>query len=471
MQEPARIAIDLGAESCRVSLLRWNGVTPDIQIVHRIPNGPVHRDSSLHWPIDTLLSGLEEGLRKAAHAAPEGIASISADSWGVDYVRLAPNGAALQAPFCYRDERTVATKEAADRLIEPFHLYQRTGALPLRINTVYQLLADPAAGIDPAAPWVMMPEFVLHWLGGRRVSEYTHATHTGLVDLKTGDWDRDLFRLLDLSIDAAPPIVPSGTAIGPLQGPLAQLDAFRNTQLIVPACHDTASAIAGIPASLDSTAYISSGTWSLVGTLTPVPVTTRIAFDSGYTNLGAATGDLLFHSLINSMWVLKQCMDGWAAQARPWAIEDIVRQAAEIETTAVLDMDAESLMLDSQMPQRINAELTRHGFDPVPDVAGNEPVFARIIFESLALRYASALLNLEKMLGRSLQRIHMLGGANRNKLLVRLTEQRTGLPVEIGQTESTTIGNFAVQLAASEAGGHRPTPESIRQWAARLCRN
>ena len=472
MQEPARVAIDLGAESCRVSLLRFVGGKPGIEVVHRIPNGPVHRGNSLHWPIETIVAGIEEGLRKAAQAAPEGIASIGADSWGVDYVRLAPDGKPLREPFCYRDERTVASKDAADLIIPPFEIYQRTGAIPLRLNTVYQLLADPAAGIDPAVPWLMMPEFILHWLGARRVSEYTIATHTGLVDLKTGDWSPEVFSALNIPIEAAPPIVRAGTVVGKLRGPLAALDAFRETELIAPACHDTASAIAGIPRNLASTAYISSGTWSLVGTLTTAPVTTRVAFDSGYTNLGAATGDLLFHSLINSMWVLKQCMDGWAAEGRPWKIEEIVRQAAEHNlSTGLIDMDAETLMLDTGMPARINSELARLGFDPIPDVAGNEPIFARVIFESLSVRYAAALASLENMLGRKLTAIHMLGGANRNRLLVELTEQRTGLPIEIGETESTTIGSFAVQMAASEAGGQPIRPESVRQWARQLCQH
>jgi len=469
MPEPARIAIDLGAESCRVSLLRWPGGKPSIQVVHRIPNGPVHRGKSLHWPLADILAGLQDGLRKAAELAPEGIASISADGWGVDYVRLAPDGSALREPFCYRDERTVVTKEAADRIVPPFDLFQRTGALPHRINTVYQLLADPSAQIDPAAPWISFPDYILYWLGGRRVTEYTHATHTGLVSLKTGNWDSELFQQLGLSLQAAPPIVHAGEVVGRLKGPLAALDAFRETQLIAPATHDTAGAIAGIPASLDSAAYISSGTWSLAGAVIAAPVTTRHAFDAGYTNLGAATGGLLFHSLINSMWVLKQCMDAWAAQGRPWSIESLVHESSTRTTTGVLDMDAEALMLDTGMPDRINKELARRGFDAIPDVPGNEPLFARTIFESLALRYAAAIANLEKMLSRKLHRIHMIGGATRNKLLVYLTEQRTGLSVEIGETESATIGSLAIQLAAADSNGQPITPESVRKWSARLC--
>ena len=480
MQEPARIAIDLGAESCRVSLLRWIGGEPQIAVVHRIPNGPVHQGGSLHWSLTGILAGLEEGLRKAAAAAPEGIASIGADSWSVDYVRLGPGGKMLREPFCYRDQRTVATREAADRIISSLDIYRRTGAYPLNLNTVYQLMADPAAGpegksdkIDARAPWVMMPEFVLYWLSGKRAAEYTNASHTGLLSLQTGTWDADLFAMLGLKVEAAPPLIATGTVLGPIQGPLKDLDAFRNTLIIAPATHDTASAIAGIPGDLSAAAYISSGTWSLLGAVIQASVTTRPAFDAGYTNIGAAAGGLLFHSLINSMWVLKQCMDAWEATGRAWKIEDLVQKAAECNSdaaTGVLDMDAPPLMLDTDMPQRINGELKRLGFDEIPDVPGNEPVFARTIFESLARRYASATANLEKLLGRKLERIHMIGGATRNKLLVQLTEQYTGLKVEIGETESSTVGNLAAQLAASEAGGGAVTAAAIRKWAAILCR-
>jgi rhamnulokinase len=445
---------------------------PAVEVIHRIANGPKHRGASLYWSLTEILAGLEEGLRKAAAAAPEGIASIGVDSWSVDYVRIAPDGAMQCEPFCYRDERTVKSKQAADAIISSFDIYQRTGAYPLNLNTVYQLMADPEAGIDRRAPWAMFPEFVLYWLSGRRVGEYTNASHTGLVNLKTGTWDAELFEMLGLVVDAAPPLMPTGTVLGPITGPLAALDAFRATQIVAPATHDTASAIAGIATDLSSAAYISSGTWSLVGTITQTPVTSRHAFDAGYTNIGAAGGGLLFHSLINSMWLLKQCMDTWAAAGRAWPIEKLVQEAAACNSaTGVLDMDAPTLMLDSDMPQRINSELTRLGFEAIPDVAGNEPIFARTIFESLALRYASALANLEKMLGRKLDRIHMIGGATRNKLLIELTEKQTGLKVEIGETESSTVGSLAIQLAASEAGGERVTPAAIRKWAKVLCQD
>lgn len=471
MPEPARIAIDLGAESCRVSLLRWRADGPCIEIVHRIANGPVHRGRQMHWPLDTILAGIETGLRKAAAIATEGVASIAVDSWSVDYVRLAADGKPLGQPFCYRDERTEPVKQATDKIISPRELYARTGVLPHRINTIYQLLADQNGGIEAGAPWAMLPEFVLHWLGGRRVAEHTNASHTGLVNLETGQWDGELFRELGLSLEAAPPIVRAGTVVGKLAGPLAQLPALEGALLIAPACHDTASAVAGIPTSLDGTLYICSGTWSLVGSVVGSAVTNVDAFTARYTNLGAAGGGVLFHSLVNGMWLVKQCMEAWAADGRTWKIEDLVAQAAQAGFPGIIDVDAEPLLLDSDMPERINHQLWRRRWSTIPDVAGNEPVFARVIFESLADRYSFALTSLENLLGRRLERIHILGGASRNKLLTELTGERTHRPVEIGHPESSTIGNFAVQMAASETDGGAVTREKIREWAGvlRLC--
>ena len=470
LEQRARVAIDLGAESCRVSLLHWRNELPQIELIHRIPNGPAHRGTSLRWPLSTILAGLEDGLRKAAAAAPEGIASIAVDGWAVDYVRLGTDGTPLGEPFCYRDERTVATKETADAIASPESLFQRTGAQPLRINTLYQLMADPASGVDAHAPWVCLPEYVLHWLGGRRVAEYTNATHTGLVDIETGDWSSTLFQQLGLSLQAAPPIVPAGSVLGRMKGPLAELAAYRDTELIAPACHDTASAIAGIPTSLDSTAYICSGTWSLVGTVVHQPVNAPEAMQARYTNQGAAAGGFCFHTNVNGMWLIKQCMDAWSAAGRSWTIETLVQKAAVCKTHGIIDVDAEPLLLDGNMPERINHELALRGLHPIPDIAGNEPNFARVIFESLASRYATALAHLEHMLGRRLDRIHVLGGGSRNKLLIQLTAERTGLPVEAGEAESSTIGNFAVQLASGDARGLAIDPGSVRKWAARLCK-
>ena len=471
IDQRARVAIDLGAESCRVSLLRWCEGRPQIEVVHRIANGPAQRGSSLRWPLDAILAGVEEGLSKAALAAPEGIASIAVDGWAVDYVRLGDNGKPLAEPHCYRDERTVSSKLKADGVAAPEMLFARTGAQPLRINTLYQLLADPECSIDSNAHWVCLPEYVLHWLGGLRVAEYTNATHTGLVDIRTGNWCTDIFELLGIPIESAPPIVAAGSEAGRVRGPLAELDAFRETALIAPACHDTASAIAGIATKLDGCAYVSSGTWSLVGTVVKEAICTPAAMHARYTNQGAAAGGFCFHTNVNGMWMVKQCMEAWATDGRDWSIDELVRQAAARRAPEkLIDVDAEPLLLAGEMPSRINRELEQRGLRQIEDVAGNEPEFARLIFESLAARYAAALENLEQMLGRKLERIHILGGGSRNRLLTELTAQRTGLPVETGNAESSTIGNFAVQLATSENRGDLDA-EDLRRWSALLSRN
>jgi rhamnulokinase len=464
----ARVAIDLGAESCRVSLLRWNGATPGIQLVHRIPNGPVHTDGALRWPFDEILRGLDGGLRKAAAAAPEGIASIAVDGWAVDYVRLGSDGQPLANPFCYRDERTVATKERADKLAPPERLFRVAGAHPLRINTVYQLLADRVSGIDPHAPWVNLPEYVLHWLGGRREAEYTNATHSGLVDLTTGDWSQDILSLLQIPADSLPPIVSTGTIVGRVTGPLGELRAFRDTQLIVPACHDTASAIAGIPTDLDGTAYICSGTWSLVGTLIQSPITSKEALRAGFTNQGAAGGGFCFHTNVNGMWILKQCMESWKRAGRAWDLRELIARAAECDCACVVPVDAAPLLLDGDMPERLNDELRKLGCETIENRADNEPKLARMIFESLAARYKSAIASLEQILGTSIRRIHILGGGTQNQLLTQLTARHTGLPVETGNVESSTIGNFAVQMAVGESRDGLLRRDSLLQWAKAL---
>lgn len=463
----ARVAIDLGAESCRVSLLRWREGQPVIELIHRIPNAPVHIDGSLCWPLDAILAGLDEGLRKAAQTATEGVASIAVDGWAVDYVRLNEHGELMRPPFCYRDERTIAAKEAADRLVSPHSMFAQTGAQPMRINTVYQLLADKTA--DAHAPWVCLPEYVMVRLGGRRVAEYTNATHTGLVDIETGDWSEPLLELLDIPKDALPPIVPVGTVIGKLKGPLTELAAFRDTELIGPACHDTASAIAGICTPLGHTAYICSGTWSLVGTLIDTPFTTQEAMDAGFTNQGAAGGGFCFHTNVNGMWILKQCLEGWRREGRTWELQALIAQAAAVEKIpGIVPVDAPSLLLDGDMPARLNEQLRLAGCAEIPDRAGHEPIFARVIFESLASRYASALQSLEKMLGCGLKRVHILGGGSLNPLLTRLTAEYTGLPVETGHAESSTVGNFAIQLASSAAQGGPLRREAVQSWARRL---
>jgi rhamnulokinase len=264
--------------------------------------------------------------------------------------------------------------------------------------------------------------------------------------------------------------VQSGTVVGKVHGALASLDAFRDTELIAPACHDTASAIAGIPTDPGDAAYICSGTWSLVGTLTDAAITSKDVMEAGFTNQGAASGGFCFHTNVNGMWILKQCLESWRKDGRPFDIETLIAQAAEFDRfPGVVPVDEASLLLDGDMPARLNEQLRRNGCGVVDDIAGNEPMFTRIIFESLANRYASALIKLQQILGRRLNRVHILGGGSRNRLLTRLTAEKTGLKVETGSAESSTIGNFAVQLASTETDGGPLKAEAVRRWASMLC--
>jgi rhamnulokinase len=455
----ALIAIDLGAESCRVSLLRWIDGKPRVQMIHRFPNSAIESPQGLRWDLEKFCAEIQSALRQCAQIATEGIASIAVDGWSVDYVRLAPNGKPLHQPFCYRDPRTEAIETQVHSHLDRDRLYAFTGTAQLRINTLYQLLADAAAGVPADAPWVMLPEYILYWLGGERVGEWTNATHTGLVELSKKDWCGPVFDELKLSRSAAPKLVPAGTVVGQLKGPLADLPALANTKLIAAACHDTASAVAGIPASGDDWAYLSSGTWSLIGAVIDAPHATPATRAAGFTNIGAVNG-LCFHKLINGLWLLRQSMEQWASEGSPWNIADLVKAAESAKVPAgLIDVDDPDLLLPGNMPARINAQRERGGLPPVTDA----PQLARLIFQSLAAKYAQVLSDITRITGKKLSRLYIVGGGSQNQLLNRLTQQAAGVEVKCGAVESSTIGNFAVQLAVN-AGDLGTVPK----WAAML---
>jgi rhamnulokinase len=467
---PALIAIDLGAESCRVSLLRFVDATPHIMLVHRFPNAPITRgdEASLHWDITAIEVGVNAGLKKAADLAPEGIRSIAVDGWAVDYVRLGHDGNPLAEPFCYRDLRTVAAEQYLHRHLSPERMRQITAITSMRINTLYQLHADRLTNLPPGRGWLNLPEYILFRLGGRPVSEQTNAAHSQLVDVDQRTWSHEIFSAADLEIAHAPNLVPPGTDLGQLTGPLAALPAYANTRLIAPACHDTASAIAGIPAFGDDWAYISSGTWSLVGALIPAPIRTAAAGADGFTNFAGAGGLTCFHVNVNGMWLLRQSMHEWEAAGRTWDVADLVA-AAESEPTpaALINVDEPELLLPGDMLHRINAQLQRAGHPQLDQSPENAPAFASLIFHSLAARYAQVLAKVSAHTGKQLKRLFIVGGANRNLFLNRLTAQATGLEVLCGSPESSTIGNFAIQLAVFE-GHSAPTAEQISRHAADL---
>ncbi len=477
---PALIAVDLGAESCRVSLLRWIGERPSIELVQRFPNGPLDLGGRLRWDLEGILQGVQEGLRACAlkledgrpGRRPPGIAGIGVDGWAVDYVRLGADGKPLGDPYCYRDERTVAAEREVLARIPASRLYELTGIQQLRINTLHQLYADKADGIPTGAPWVNLPEYVLHAVGGRLTSEYTNATHTQLVDLKRRDWCEEIFAAAGLDVAAAPKIVPCGTRLGRIRSPLGRFPAFRNTELIAPACHDTASAIAGIPAAGDDWAYVSSGTWSLVGTVLDQACTTADAERLNFTNEGGPGGKVCFLKNVNGMWLLRQCMDTWQQAGGVWTTPELVAAAEKLPApAALLDVDAPDLLLPGNMPQRINAQRKRAGLAALDESPNAAPAMASLIFHSLAARYAEVLTSVARITGKRLRRLYVAGGGGRNAFLNKLTAEKTRLDVQCAAVESSTVGNFAIQLATLEGAYDSEVgvqAEAVARWAGIL---
>jgi rhamnulokinase len=465
----ASIAVDLGAESCRVSLLRWKSGKPSIELVHRFKNDPREIDGGLRWDLNYIINGLEEGLRKCAALATEGVRSIAVDGWAVDYVRVDASGLPLADPFCYRDPRTVKAERSAHRKCSQERMRELTGIQILPLNTVYQLHADSLAGLPEGQQWINLPEYLLsHW-GGARVAEYTNATHTQLVELYKKQWCREIFNALRLDLASAPKLVPPGTDVGKFSGPLSELPAFADTTLIAPACHDTASAIAGIPATGNDWAYISSGTWSLVGTLIEQPRNNAAAQAENFTNLGAVGDRTCFHKNVNGMWLIRQCIDEWALKGRVWPVAELCAAAEQAPCPdGLLDVDDPDLLLPERMPQRINSQRNKRGLDALDEGPDNAPIFASLIFHSLAARYAKVLDRVALLTGKRLKRLFIVGGANQNLFLNRLTAEATRLEVFRGSPESSTVGNFAVQLATLE-GSRDPVTgayaEPVAGWA------
>ncbi len=464
---PNLVAIDLGAESCRVSLLQWRDQGPHIELIHRFSNSPVPIGEELHWDLSRILSEIENGLIRCAQRTSDAIASIGVDGWAVDYVRLDRGGVPLAQPFCYRDTRTESVEAELRQRCSDEELFAMSGVQPLRINTLYQLMADQIAGIPAETRWVNLPEYVLARLGGRVAAEFTNATHTGLVDIATRKWNPDIFKLCGLSFEIAPELVPTGSPTGMVNGSLRRLPAFTETSLIAPACHDTASAVAGIPMDGEDWAYISSGTWSLVGTVLDQPIKTPAACAAGFTNLGSAGDRVCFHKNVNGMWLLKQTLNQLCAVDNPWPMPELVAAAEQVDAPeGLLDVDDPTLWVQGDMASRINAQRQRGGLKPIEEHPSAMPEFASLIFHSLAHRYAMVLANVGEITGKRLKRLAIVGGGSLNQFLNRLTAEATGLELCRGVAESSTVGNFAIQLATLE--GAPSSRGRIAHWAKML---
>jgi rhamnulokinase len=473
------VAIDLGAGSCRVSLPEWDGTAAKVNLVHRYPNAPVEHNGHLHWQLDRLCQGAEEGLRLCAGLLPDGngaIDSVGVDGWAVDYVRLDANGKPLGDPFCYRDPRTETAMPEVWAYIGRDRLYELTGIQFLRFNTLYQLYADRRDGLAPGARWLNIPEYLLYRLCGfepdAAIAEYTNATRTQLVNARKRNWCDEIFEKVALDRSAAPRVVSPGTQLGPLRGDLAALPAYKPTRVIAPACHDTGTAVAGIPDANNDWAFISSGTWSLVGAVLEGPCTSASAQRENFTNEGGVGGRIRFLKNVNGMWLLEECMREWqSAGGHPWTLPELIAECERRSVAkTIFNVDAAELILPGHMPSKINRELKKAGHGPIPEDAERAPEMANVIFASLAQRYTEVLRALQEVTACRFQRLYVVGGGSQNEFLNRLIAERTGLDVKRGPVESSTIGNLAIQFASLESGNADVTPADVARWAARLIR-
>lgn len=467
------IAIDLGAESCRVSLATRLGDRTTLQAVYRFPNAPIQVEQHLYWDLAAIRKGVLIGISKCAQQADAPIDAIGVDGWAVDYVRLNHEMQPLADPFCYRDTRTESRQPELWKKIPRERIYSLTGIQHLRFNTLYQLYADRCDRLSSGHRWLTLPEYILTFLGGAPVAEYSNATHTQMVLVGTREWSEEIFSAAGLDRKIAPKIVPTGTPLGTVSCPQLEDARLKDTLLIAPACHDTGSAIAGIPAEGSDWAFISSGTWSLVGTLLPQACTSEAAMNFNFSNEGGIGGQSRFLKNVNGMWLLQECQRHWKKAGAEWDTSGLVKACERLPApNELLDVDDPSLLLQGNMPGRINSALRKNGFHTLPTEAAEAPRFVNLIFHSLAARYASVLQQITSVTGRSLRRIYIVGGGSKNQYLNDLIADSTGLEVHRGAVESSTVGNVAVQLAVLD--GNRSSdsgvaPEAVARWSNELC--
>jgi len=448
------LAVDLGAESGRVVLGHFDAGRVSLEEVHRFPNTPVRLPDGLHWDVLRLLSEIKDGLAKAVRETQ--IEGVGVDSWGVDFGLLDREGALVSNPYHHRDTRTEGMMEEAFGLVPKEQIYDTTGIQFLPINTLYQLLAMRGSPLlEAAETMLLIPDLINYWLTGEKACEYTNATTTQLVDLEEGGWARSLFEGVDLPSRILAPIVQPATELGPLLPEVAE-EVGAGSPVFAVASHDTASAVVAVPAEGEDFAYISSGTWSLVGVETPEPVVSRKAMEANFTNEGGFGGRTRLLKNVMGLWILQECRRQWAKKGHEYSYEELARLAEDAPPAGPLvDPDHPAFLAPGDMPSRIWSFCEETGQRPPEE----PPAVARCVFESLALKYSHAIEQVESLTGRSFRTVNIVGGGSQNALLCQLTADASGLPVGAGPVEATAIGNVMVQAFAQ---GRVRSPEEIR---------
>ena len=445
---PAFVAIDLGAESGRVMLGELHEDTLRLTEIHRFPNGPVHLAEGLRWDVPRLWLEICAGLGHAAEAAEGRIQSVAVDSWGVDFALLGRDGSLLGLPAHYRDDRTLEMVEEALWFVPANRLFATTGIQPMRINTLFQLLSlarSNSPQLALADRLVMIPDLFGLWLSGRQATEFSIATTSQCLDIRGRRWADSMLEALAIPARIFGDIVPAGTVLGPLVDPVAATPGLASALVVATAAHDTASAVAAVPHAGPDVAWISSGTWSIMGFGSNEPVLSELAMRNGIGNEGAADGGYLVGKTMPGLWLVQECRREWAKDGAAISYGTIARMASEAAPlVSFVDPADESLAEPGEMSPRIRA-LCRKTGQPEPLSRG---AVLRCVFESLALQYRRALDQLEASSGRHFTVVHIVGGGSRNDLLCQMTADALNRPCFAGPVEATAIGNILVQAAA-----------------------
>jgi rhamnulokinase len=446
MTEGAVAAVDLGASSGRVVVGRVSERSLDLTEVHRFPNGPVRSNEGLRWDASTLRREILEGLRRAASAAAD-LAGIGVDAWGVDYGLLDGTGELVADPFHYRDERTARGVERVHAIVPPDRLYARTGLQFLPFNTLYQLAAEPDASLADATTMALIPDLVGTWLTGRPAAERTNASTTGLLEATSATWAWDVIDALGLPRRLFAELSDPGDLLAPLRDDIAESTGLpAATPVVHVGSHDTASAVVGVPAAGDSFAYISCGTWGLVGVELDGPVVTDASRAANFTNEHGVDGRVRFLRNVMGLWLLQESIRTWNEAGEPADLDGLLAGAAKLPRGGpVIDPNDPAFLPPGDMPARISAALQRDG-QPAPST---REALVRCILDSLAAAFASAVHDAARLSGRRVDTVHLVGGGARNDLLCRLTADACELPVVAGPVEATALGNILVQARAA----------------------
>lgn len=461
------LAVDLGASSGRVMLGQWDGARFALRELHRFANEPVRVLGRLHWDALRLWSEIQAGMARYAAEYDAPLAGVGVDTWGVDFALLDRAGRMIDNPVIYRDPRTDGMIEQVFARVPRREVFARTGIQVMPINTLYQLMSlagDPQ--LDAADTLLLMPDLFHYWLAGVKAVEYTNASTTQLLDCHTRTWAGDLLGRLGLPSHFLPPLVLPGTTLGEVRPDVLAATGLRGPiPVIATGTHDTASAVAAIPGLDARSAYISSGTWSLVGIETDRPIVSEAALALNVTNEGGVAGTIRLLKNVGGLWLVQESQRQWQREGHAYSWDELLGQAAQAAPfRSLIDPDAPELLPPGDMPARIRALCARSG-QPAPAGVGE---LVRCCLESLALRYRWVIEALERVAGASIEIVRIVGGGSLNALLCQFTADACGRPVVAGPVEATALGNVLLQAIArgelpDVAAGRRAIAASARQ--------